>query len=470
MALAALFPPPLATTPALPALPLSGARCMPDVVPFARSGVMNHRGWLPMAALGGAVGLAQSVGAPLRARRRSHRWRRPWRLVRKFFNFGGEAKVDNKVGLVYDSKMAKHRNLEDASHPEQPLRVLKVYEHLEKQGLVSRCVPISSREATQEELLLKHTKEHVDAILGLKDMSEADVVKMGADFDSIFLCPESTEAALLSAGCVLEATERVCSGEVQSACCVVRPPGHHAEESIPRGFCLFGNVALAAAMAKQRGLASKILIVDFDVHHGNGTQKMFEDDSSVLFCSVHRYDRGKYYPGGQLGNYTSHGVDAGEGYTVNIPWEVAGNERSPPGDAEMLYAFDRVFLPIAREFSPDLVLVSAGFDAAPGDPLGGCRVSPSGFYRITKQLMGLADGKVVLAQEGRYNVESNSESMAACAQALLGDDEPEGSQLLGFNVVDERDAQPAAVCHVSTVETARKHYAQWWECLRPQIP
>ncbi|CAK8998421.1 unnamed protein product [Durusdinium trenchii] len=176
--------------------------------------------------------------------------------------------------------------------------------------------------------------------------------------------------------------------------------------------------------------------------------------AEVLFCSIHRYDRGKYYPGGELGNYTSHGTGAGEGYCVNVPWEVASNAKNPPGDAELLYAFDRLFMPIAKAFTPDLVLVSAGFDAAPGDPLGGCRVSPKGFYEITQKLMGLAGGKVVLAQEGGYNVDSNSESMAACTRALLGDAAPDSNQMPGFNVVDERDAalRPAAVCHVSTVE------------------
>eukprot|EP00913_Durusdinium_trenchii_P010096 g9469.t1 len=335
--------------------------------------------------------------------------RRTSRLRRQFFNLGGEPETpDNVVGLFYDERLAQ------------------------------RCVRLPAREATRDELLLKHRAEHVDQILGLKDLAPEEMLKLSLEFDSIFLCPETTEAALLSAGCVLEATARVCSGEVQSACCVVRPPGHHAEPSQPRGFCLFGNVALGAALAQAKGWASKVLIVDFDVHHGNGTQRMFEDDPSVLFCSIHRYDRGKYYPGGELGNYTSHGTGAGEGYCVNVPWEVASNAKNPPGDAELLYAFDRLFMPIAKAFTPDLVLVSAGFDAAPGDPLGGCR-----------RVQGLAGGKVVLAQEGGYNVDSNSESMAACTRALLGDAAPDSNQMPGFNVVDERDAalRPAAVCH-----------------------
>ncbi|CAJ1329166.1 unnamed protein product [Effrenium voratum] len=370
---------------------------------------------------------------------------------RRFFNLGSDEK-DNVVGLVYDERMAKHRNLEDSSHPEQPKRVLAVFEHLQSRSLAKRCTRVPAREATREELLLKHSQEHVDAMLGVRNLSESEAIKLSQQFDSVFLCPESTEAGLLAAGSVLEATARVCAGELQSAVCVVRPPGHHAEPKAPRGFCLFGNVGLAAAHAQSRGLSQRTLVVDFDVHHGNGTQRMFEEDSSVLFLSVHRYDRGTYYPGGQLGNYTSHGRGEGEGYTVNIPWEVEKN-KTPPGDPEMLYAFERVFMPIARAFDPDLVLVSAGFDAAPGDPLGGCRVSPTGFFDITKELMSLADGKVVLAQEGGYNVESNSESMAACVSALLGEEAPSEGQLPGFNVVDERNTKPADMSHVATVET-----------------
>ncbi|CAE7026317.1 Hdac6 [Symbiodinium natans] len=390
------------------------------------------------------------------------------RVQRRFLSFGDDNSNDNVVGLVFDEQMAQHRNLEDPSHPEQPARILKVFEYLEREGLVRRCVRLDARKATREELELKHTAQHVDAMFEMQSMTEEATIELGQKYDSIFLCPDSLEAALLAAGSVLTATERVCAGEVQSAVCVVRPPGHHAESNMARGFCLFGNVGLAAAMARQKGLSARTLIVDFDVHHGNGTHKMFEDDQSVLFCSVHRYDRGKYYPTGPLGNFTSHGVGTGEGYTVNVPWEVE-KSKTPPGDAEFLYAFDRLFLPIAEAFAPDLVLISAGFDAAPGDPLGGCIVTPNGFYEITKRLMGLANGRVVLAQEGGYNVESNSESMAACARALLGDKAPEQSQLPGFNVVDGRGSQPAAMSHVATVEAARKHYAQFWPCLRPQV-
>eukprot|EP00931_Biecheleriopsis_adriatica_P080322 TRINITY_DN53681_c0_g1_i1.p1 TRINITY_DN53681_c0_g1~~TRINITY_DN53681_c0_g1_i1.p1 ORF type:complete len:367 (+),score=85.90 TRINITY_DN53681_c0_g1_i1:332-1432(+) len=366
--------------------------------------------------------------------------------------------------------MAQHRNLEDDKHPEQPGRVVRIMERLESEGLAQRCQRMEAREATREELELKHTAEHVDAMLGLRSMAEQEeVIDAAKSYEDVYFCPESTEAGLLSAGCVLEATEQVCKGEAQSAVCVVRPPGHHAERECAKGFCMFGNVAVAAAKARQEGWSKKTLIVDFDVHHGNGTQHMFEEDDSVLFCSLHRFDRGKYYPGGQLGNYTSHGIDKGAGFCVNVPWEVEKNS-TPPGDADMLYAFDRVLLPIATEFDPDLILVSAGFDMAPGDPLGGCMVTPTGFYEMTRKLMDLASGKVVLALEGGYNLDSNSESMAACTRALLGAGPPPPSTVPGLNVVDQRSEQPAAMCHVATVEAARKHYSQMWSCLRPKIP
>jgi len=256
---------------------------------------------------------------------------------------------------------------------------------------------------------------------------------------------------------------------VQSALCVVRPPGHHAECGCAMGFSLFGNVAVAAAEARQRGWAARVLIVDWDVHHGNGTQRMFDDDPTVLYVSVHRHDEGRFYPGGNFGHYTSHGEKAGTGFSVNIPWDVKGVLRrggKAPGDAELLYAFKRVIMPIALAFNPEVVLISAGFDSAEGDPLGGCKVSPQGFHALTSLLMGLAGGRVVLALEGGYNLESISASMAACAGALLGDPPPEPEAMLPGSrrgpAVTERGAAAPCELHAEMVDRCRSHLAQFW--------
>jgi len=294
-------------------------------------------------------------------------------------------------------------------------------------------------------------------------------------YEDVFLCPGSTEAALLAAGSVVEATSRVCAGEVQSAICVVRPPGHHAETDRAYAFCMFGNVAIAAAEARRQDWSKKTLIVDFDVHHGNGTQNMFADDPTVLYLSLHRYDGGKFFPGGKLGSYTSTGLGNGKGYSVNVPWDVeSGLARGDqaPGNAETLFAFDQVLMPISREFAPDLVLISAGFDAAEIDPLGGCRLTPQGFYAITQKLMDLANGRLVLALEGGYNLNSSSDCMAACVRALLGDSKPPRQP----TAAEQRRAmlqgpggsseELPAIFHVERVQATRRYLSKFWSSLR----
>jgi len=372
----------------------------------------------------------------------------------------------DRVGVLYDPRMAEHRDVDDPKHPEQPLRIVRIFEWLEAEGLASRCVRIPCREATREELVLKHTEAHVDAMFRIASLDIKDAVREGRNYNSVYLVPESTLAATLSAGSVVEATSQVCTGQVRSAICVVRPPGHHAECGCAMGFCLFGNVAVAAAEAQRQGWSRKTLIVDWDVHHGNGTQRMFESDDKVLYFSVHRYDNGNFYPGGRLGHYSSHGSGAGAGYSVNVPWEVRRGQirgAPAPGDAEFLDSFERVLLPIAEAFQPDLVLVSAGFDSAEGDPLGGCRVSPAGFYELTRRLMAVAQGRLVLALEGGYNLRSISASMAACAHALLGDPLP------GHSSGTLRVFGPPDAFHEQTVTDVRRHLSRFWPSLHDEV-
>lgn len=222
------------------------------------------------------------------------------------------------VGLFYDVRMTEHRNLASHDHPEQPLRIVRIFEQLEREGLVERCKRIPCREALRIELELKHTASHVDDMLSVATLSDEEAKRRGMNYNSVYLCPESTHAGLLSAGSVLEAVSHVCAGEIQSAVCVVRPPGHHAECGCAMGFCMFGNVALAAAQARSKSWSARTLIVDWDVHHGNGTQNMFAEDPTVLYFSTHRYDGGMFYPGGRLGNFTSHGAGVGEGFSVLV--------------------------------------------------------------------------------------------------------------------------------------------------------
>ena len=252
------------------------------------------------------------------------------------------------------------------SHAERQerLSVLLAHQHVCSEG----------RAATEEELLLCHTAEHVEVVRAVKDT-------VWLDPDTI-CTPTTFEAAVLAAGTAVEAALR-------GGFALVRPPGHHALADRAMGFCVFNNVAIAARAAQQRVGLERVAIVDFDVHHGNGTDAIFREDDSVLFVSLHQWP---FYPG-------SGGPDDQAETTVNVPL-AAGS-----GDAEYLDAFDRVVGPAVQRFDPELLLVSAGFDAAAGDPLGGMRVSEDGFRELARRCAGLSD-RVAAVLEGGYNLEA----------------------------------------------------------------
>uniref|UniRef100_A0A8D0ALT4 histone deacetylase n=1 Tax=Sander lucioperca TaxID=283035 RepID=A0A8D0ALT4_SANLU len=226
------------------------------------------------------------------------------------------------------------------------------------------------------------------------------------DSDTIWNEVHSSSAARLAVGSVVELVFKVATGELKNGFAVVRPPGHHAEESTPMGFCYFNSVAIAAKLLQQRLNVSKILIVDWDVHHGNGTQQAFYTDPSILYLSLHRYDDGNFFPGS--GAPDEVGSGAGEGFNVNMAF--TGGLEPPMGDADYLAAFRTVVMPIANEFAPDVVLVSSGFDVVDGHapPLGGYKLTAKCFGYLTRQLMGLA-GAICDASE-------------ACVSALLGNE------------------------------------------------
>ncbi|KAG2458875.1 HDAC4 deacetylase, partial [Polypterus senegalus] len=243
---------------------------------------------------------------------------------------------------------------------------------------------------------------------------------VGVDSDTIWNEVHSSSAARYAVGSVIELVFKVASGELKNGFAVVRPPGHHAEENTPMGFCYFNSVAIAAKLLQQRLSVSKILIVDWDVHHGNGTQQAFYTDPSVLYVSLHRYDDGNFFPGS--GAPDEVGSGPGVGFNVNMAF--TGGLNPPMSDAEYLAAFRTVVMPIANEFAPDVVLVSSGFDAVDGHPppLGGYNVTAKCFGYLTKQLMGLAGGRVVLALEGGHDLTAICDASEACVSALLGNE------------------------------------------------
>jgi histone deacetylase 6 len=304
-------------------------------------------------------------------------------------------------GLVYDERFLLHRA--PFFHPEHPGRIQAIWEHLGSQGLIAPCTRIPAREATDSEIRAVHSEEHLEAI---DATAGRELTQLDPD---TYASADSARAARLAAGGLIELTLAVRSGRLTSGLALLRPPGHHAETSQAMGFCLFNNVAVAAQAARQSG-ARRILIVDWDVHHGNGTQNTFWEDPEVLYFSIHQFP---FYPG--TGSIHEVGSSKAAGSNVNVPW--------PAGmrDSDYLSAFDRVLVPIADAFDPDLILVSCGFDAARGDLLGEMEVTPEGFAAMTGKLTRFAGGKIVLALEGGYELGVMAKSAAACLGILLAE-------------------------------------------------
>uniref|UniRef100_A0AAQ5ZEU9 Histone deacetylase n=1 Tax=Amphiprion ocellaris TaxID=80972 RepID=A0AAQ5ZEU9_AMPOC len=335
------------------------------------------------------------------------------------------------TGLVYDSLMQKHQCMcgNTNSHPEHAGRIQSIWSRLQETGLRAQCECIRGRKATLEELQTVHSEAHV-LLYGtnpLRQKLDCSITPMfvrlpcggvGVDSDTIWNEVHSSSAARLAVGSVVELVFKVATGELKNGFAVVRPPGHHAEESTPMGFCYFNSVAIAAKLLQQRLSFNKILIVDWDVHHGNGTQQAFYDDPNVLYLSIHRYDDGNFFPGS--GAPDEVGSGAGVGFNVNVAF--TGGLDPPMGDVEYLAAFRTVVMPIANEFAPDIVLVSSGFDAVEGHPppLGGYTLTSKCFGYLTRQLMTLAGGRVVLALEGGHDLTAICDASEACVAALLG--------------------------------------------------
>ncbi|KAG7174703.1 histone deacetylase 4-like, partial [Homarus americanus] len=345
------------------------------------------------------------------------------------------------TGFAYDNLMLKHQCYcgDNSHHPEHGGRLQSIMARLQETGLIHRCHRLRTRKATLEEIQSCHSeahtllfgtnpwnRQHLDmskfSELPIKSFVRLHCGGVGVDSDTTWNDTHTSSAARMAAGCVVDLAYKVATGELRNGFALVRPPGHHAEHQQAMGFCFFNSIAIAARQLHQKLNLEKILIIDWDVHHGNGTQSMFYDDPHILYISMHRYDDGSFFPG--TGAPTEVGEGDGYGFNVNIAY--SGGLSPPMGDAEYMAAFRSIVMPIAKDFDPDIVLVSAGFDAADGhpSPLGGYKVSASCFGNMTKQLMSLARGKVVLALEGGYNLASICDATEACVRTLTSDDPP----------------------------------------------
>lgn len=387
-------------------------------------------------------------------------------------------------GVCYDDRMKCHANADfsaSPAHPEDPRRIQAIMTELKNAGLVytgsdqdlmdilnetpNRWMwRIPARKALMEEICLVHGIAHFEWVRETSQMSSQQLRDMTTDFDSgrksLYIGGLTYEAALVSAGGAIETCKNVVEGIVKNAIAIIRPPGHHAEPNESMGFCIFNNVPIAArvCMADYPAICRKVLILDWDVHHGNGIQTMFYDDPNVLYISIHVYQNGTFYPGKPEedglpdGGLDSVGVGSGIGKNVNIGWHDQGM-----GDGEYMAAFQTIVMPIAREFDPDLVIVSAGFDAAAGDDLGGCWVTPACYSHMTHMLMSLADGKVAVCLEGGYNLKAIRRSALAVAKTLMG----EAPERLIIPKINRRAAE--------TLENVKRIHSNYWECMRQGV-
>ncbi len=310
------------------------------------------------------------------------------------------------VGYVYDPIYLEH---DVAGHPESAGRLQAIMSHLESSGVLARLEELPPRDATEDDLALVHSAALVDQV---KTASGGGSRWLDPD---TYVVPRSFDAALRSAGGVLAAVDAVFDGDLGRAFSLVRPPGHHATPVRAMGFCLFNNVAIAAAHLLERRGLERVAVIDFDVHHGNGTQDAFYADGRVFYFSTHQHP---FYPG--TGDWHEAGDGPGRGAIVNVPLPAGC------GDDAVLTAHREVCAPAMRRFRPQFILVSAGFDAHFADPLAQLRVSTAGYYEVATSLRELADelceGRIVFALEGGYDHTALGWSVQACFDALAGND------------------------------------------------
>jgi acetoin utilization deacetylase AcuC-like enzyme len=310
----------------------------------------------------------------------------------------------SSTGLYYSPQFLRH---EAPGHPEAPSRLTAAWALFERHGLL---LDLAVSQPTPADLAVIEGVHSAPYIRAVRAMAAEGGGWLDGD---TFVSPASFEAAVLAAGAAVDATAAVLAGRLRNAFVLVRPPGHHAVRDQAMGFCLFNNVAIAAQWAVRAGGAQRVLIVDFDVHHGNGTQEIFYERADVCFFSIHQFP---LYPG--TGRLAEAGSGAGAGTTANLPL--------PPGcgNAEYLRAFDEILTPLAQRWRPDVLLVSAGYDAHWRDPLANMRLTVEGYVALVERLQALAaelcGGRLVVVLEGGYNLNAIAAAAVASAQVLAG--------------------------------------------------
>jgi len=345
-----------------------------------------------------------------------------------------------ETGIVKDDFYKKHIN--GYSHPESPERLEILYKMLDEPEIVGQFKKIYPREATEEEITAVHSLSYYRLIA--ETANRRGITPLDADTSA---CPDTFRAAKLAAGGLLSLVEAILNKSINNGFALVRPPGHHAEASRAMGFCIFNNVAIGAAQLIKKYELKKVAIVDWDLHHGNGTQHLFYDNSQVLYFSTHQYP---YYPG--TGSINEVGEGEGKGYTINIPL------RPGAGDEEYITIFQEILKPLLYEFLPDFILVSAGFDIHYEDPLGGMRVTPRGFAYLTQILLNSAQeicaGRLAMVLEGGYGLNGLRDSVREVILALAG-------AKIGLGAESDFQISPEVNLVINRVKEVHRNF---WKC------
>ena len=331
-----------------------------------------------------------------------------------------------KIGFCFDERMLLHRDSKHV-HQECPERAMSVYINLVLKELTNKLVRIQCEEAKEEDLLLVHTKEYIDKIKQISEnnsknknvtnhnLSEKDSYDNFATFES----------AKLATGSLIEICKNILSKKIEHGYAIIRPPGHHADMSTAKGFCIFNSVAVAVKYILNKNNKTKIAVLDWDVHHGDGTQAIFYKDQNPLFISIHRHDNGKFYPF-KTGFVKEKGEENGLGYNINIPLDTKCAISKGPsciGDAEYMNIFERIVIPILKEYNPDIIFISCGYDAGENDFSGCLKCSPFAYAFMTERLLNL-NKNLIFALEGGYTLDTIKRMSETTIRTLLGEEIP----------------------------------------------